>query len=510
MSSPADTADQRFRLAVEAAPCAMVMVNHEGKIVLVNAHTERLFGYSREELLDQFVEILVPVPPLHQAHSGLRRTFEHQPKTQPVGAGRDFFARRKDGSQFPVEVGLNPIETKEHNWLLAIMDISERKRAEEQLRESEERFRLALDCAPFGIVIVDHEGKVVLVNTYTEKLFGYSREELLGQSVEILVPVSLRKIHSSLREDLGREPHARPMSAGRDLEGCRKDGSDFPIEIGLNPIQTRHGAWVLASIMDVSERKHAEAQLQEVTLGRPNLESLGLLARSIAHDFNNLQSVIISRSEVVLENPDLDSSSAEEVREIRKVALHGSEIVHQLMIYVGEHGADLDLIDISLLIEDMQELLKLSISKRTRLITRLDKRLPAILANATYIRQMVMNLVINASEAIGDGEGIIDIATSLEKIIGPQPASDRSLPEGDYMRLVVSDTGCGMSRDVQRKIFDPFFTTKVTGRGVGLTIVQEIVRRYRGVVDLKSSPNAGTRFEILLPYARRTVALAGC
>jgi two-component system, cell cycle sensor histidine kinase and response regulator CckA len=627
MRSPIDAADQRFRLAVEAAPCAMVMVDHEGRIVLVNAHTERLFGYSREELLDQFVEILVPAPPLRKPHSGLRRTSEHEPKARPVDAGRDLFARRKDGSQFPVEIGLNPIETEEDNWLLAILDISERKRAEAQLRESEERFRLAVECAPLAMVIVDHEGKIVLANNHTEKLLGYSREELLGQSVEILVPVSLRKIHSSLRKGFGREPQSRPMAAFRELKVRRKDGSDFPVEIGLNPIQTKDGAWVLASIVDISERKHVEAQLreseerfrnmadtspvmiwtagtdklcaffnkgwleftgrtleqelgvgwtesvhpddvarclkmyetsfdsrrsfqmeyrlrrkdgefrwvletgvprfgpngvfagyvgsctditdlkraQEVTLGRQNLESLGLLARGMAHDFNSLQSVIISRSEVVLENPDLDSSSAEEVREIRKIALHGSEIVHQLMIYVGEDGADLELLDISRSIEDMQELLKLSISKRTCLIAHLDTRLPAILANATHIRQMVMNLVINASEAIGDREGIIDIATSLAKIIRRQPGSGRSLPEGDYVRLVVSDTGCGMSRDVQRKIFDPFFTTKVTGRGLGLAIVQGIVRRYSGFVDVKSSPNAGTRFEILLPYARRAV-----
>ncbi|HEY6341149.1 MAG TPA: PAS domain S-box protein [Bryobacteraceae bacterium] len=622
---PAHLADEWFRLAVEAAPCAMVMVNHRGVIVLVNAQTEKLCGYSSEELLGEFVEILVP-DFLRRAHVALQRTFERRPRTRPMRAAPHLYACRKDGSQFPVEIGLNPIQTKDGTWVLSsIVDISERKYAETQLRESEQRFRVAVESAANAMVMVDHKGKIVLANAHAEELFGYSRSELVGEFVETLVPVSLRKIHSNLRDRLVKQPQARRMGVGRDLKARRKDGSQFPVEIGLNPIQTKEGTWVLGAIVDISERKRAEAQLreseerfrnmadnspvliwmsgpdkqctffnkkwleftgrtleeelgngwvdkvhpedrprclkvyerafddrrsfemeyrlrrkdeeyrwlldagvprlgpsgvfagyvgsclditdfkraQEVTLGRQKLESLGLLASGMAHDFSNMQSSIIGLSEILLENTGLDSLAAEEIREIKKIALHGSEIVHQLMIYVGEDDAYLEPVNIALLIEEMGELLRLSISKRVRMTTHLDKSLPSIQANASHMRQLLMNLIINASEAVGEKEGAIDVSASLIKVTGQHRLDISSrLPEGDYMHLAVSDTGCGIPKEIQRKIFDPFYTTKVTGRGLGLAVVQGIVRRYGGIVDLKSAPNKDTRFEIWLPYAR--------
>jgi PAS domain S-box-containing protein len=623
---PAHLADEWFRLAVEAAPCAMVMVNHRGVIVLVNAQTEKLFGYSGEELLGEFVELLVP-DFLRRADAALRRTFEREPRTRPMGAAPDLYACRKDGSQFPVEIGLNPIQTKDGTWVLSsIVDISQRKYAETQLRESEERFRLAVESVPNAMVMVDPKGKIVLVNAHAEELFGYSRSELVGEFVETLVPGSLRKIQSSLRDRFVKRPDARGMGVGRDLKARRKDGSQFPVEIGLNPIQTKEGTWVLGAIVDISERKRAEAQLreseerfrnmadnspvliwmsgtdkqctffnkgwleftgrtleeelgsgwvdkvhpddrsrclqvyerafdnrrsfqmeyrlrrkdeeyrwlldtgvprfgpsgvfagyvgsclditdfkraQEVTLGRQKLESLGLLASGMAHDFSNMQSSIIGLSEILLENTGLDSLAAEEIREIKKIALHGSEIVHQLMIYVGEHDADLEPVNIALLIEEMRELLRLSISKHVRMTTHLDKSLPPIQANASHMRQLLMNLIINASEAVGERDGAIDVSASLIKVTGQHRVEiNPRLPDGDYMHLAVSDTGCGIPKELQRKIFDPFYTTKVTGRGLGLAVVQGIVSRYSGSVDVKSTPNKDTRFEIWLPYARQ-------
>jgi two-component system, cell cycle sensor histidine kinase and response regulator CckA len=604
----------------------MVLVNHRGVIVLVNAQTEKLCGYSSEELLGEFVEILVP-DFLSRADVALRRTLEREPRARPMEAGPGLYACRKDGSQFPVEIGLNPIRTKDGTWVLSsIVDISERRYAEAQLRESEERFRLAVESVPNAMVMVDHKGKIVLVNAHAEELFGYSRSELVGEFVETLVPGSLRKIQSSLRDRFVKRSEARGMGVGRDLKARRKDGSQFPVEIGLNRIQTKEGAWVLGAIVDISERKRAEAQLreseerfrnmadnspvmiwmsgpdkqctffnkrwleftgraleaelgsgwvdkvhpedrsrclqvyerafdnrrsfqmeyrlrrkddeyrwllytgvprfgpsgvfagyvgsclditdfkraQEVTLGRQKLESLGLLASGMAHDFSNLQSSIIGLSEILLENTGLDSLAAEEIREIKKIALHGSEIVHELMIYVGEDDANLEPVNMALLIDEMGELLRLSISKNVRMTTHLDKSLPPIQANASHMRQLLMNLIINASEAVGEREGTIDVSASLIKVTGEHGLDIGSrLPEGDYMHLTVSDTGCGIPKEIRRKIFDPFYTTKVTGRGLGLAVVQGIVRRYGGIVDLKSAPNKETQFEIWLPYARQ-------
>ena len=180
------------------------------------------------------------------------------------GPGRDLYGLKKDGSEFPVEIGLNPIETDEGTMVLsAIVDITERKAAELALRESEQRFRLVVEAAPNAMVMIDRAGKIVMVNTQAERVFGYSRAELVGQPVEMLVPERFRSHHPELRKTFFADPQPRPMGAGRDLYGLKKDGSEFPVEIGLNPIETDEGTMVLSAIVDITERKAAELALRE-------------------------------------------------------------------------------------------------------------------------------------------------------------------------------------------------------------------------------------------------------
>ena len=244
-------AEERFRLVVEASPSAMIMVNRASRITLVNTQTENLFGYSRGELLNQPMEMLVPER-YRGAHPGHRTSFFQTPSTRSMGVGRDLYGLHKDGSEMPIEIGLNPINTDEGPFVLAsIIDITERKRAEE-------RFRQVIEGAPNGMVMVGREGKIVLVNLQIEKSFGYSRDELLGQTIEILVPERFRGNHLGYRNGFMAEPSTRSMGSGRDLYGLRKDGSEFPVEIGLNPIETEQGLMVLGTIVDITERKRAE------------------------------------------------------------------------------------------------------------------------------------------------------------------------------------------------------------------------------------------------------------
>jgi PAS domain S-box-containing protein len=240
--------EEMLRMAVDAAPNAMIMADASGIIVLVNAQTEKLFGYTREELVGCGVDMLIPKK-YRQAHPGYRADFMREPRARAMGAGRDLFGVRKDGSEFPVEIGLNPMKTEQGMRVLsAIVDITERRR-------SEEMFRIAVDAAPNAMVMVDAGGKIVMVNTQTETLFGYTREELIGSGVEILIPQRYRGAHPAYRLDFMREPLARSMGVGRDLYGVRKDGSEFPVEIGLNPIETERGTLVLSAIIDITQRK---------------------------------------------------------------------------------------------------------------------------------------------------------------------------------------------------------------------------------------------------------------
>jgi len=219
-------AQERFQLVVEAAPNAMIMVGDDGLMHLVNVQTEKLFGYDRKELLGRPLEMLVPER-FRSNHRGHRSAFFVTPAMRPMGAGRDLFALRKDGSEVPVEIGLNPISTPDGRFVLAsIIDITERKKAQE-------RFQLVVEAAPNAMIMVGADGLMNLVNVQTEKLFGYERQELLGRPFEMLVPKRFRFVHGGHRSAFFAMPATRPMGAGRDLFGLRKDGSEVPVEITL-------------------------------------------------------------------------------------------------------------------------------------------------------------------------------------------------------------------------------------------------------------------------------------
>ncbi len=271
--------EERFRRVVEAAPNAIVMINAAGRIEMVNAQAEQMFGYARDEMLGEPVEMLVPQR-FRGHHPGLRGSFFADPKARPMGAGRDLFGLRKDGTEFPVEIGLNPIETEEGPMVLsAIVDISARRRLEE-------RFRLVVEAAPSAMVMINANGRIEMVNAQAEQVFGYARHEMLGRPVEMLVPERFRGHHPSLRNSFFAAPQARPMGAGRDLYGLAKDGSEFPVEIGLNPIETEEGPMVLSAIVDISDRKQREERIQVA------LKEKDVLLGEVHHRVkNNLQIV---------------------------------------------------------------------------------------------------------------------------------------------------------------------------------------------------------------------------
>src|ERR1041385_9064104 len=258
-----DIAEELFRIVVEGSPSAILVVDDEGMIVLANKRAEQLFGYSRAELVNHPVEFLVPER-FRAQHSTMRDSFLKNPTARPMGSCRELYGRRKDDSEVPIEIGLNPITTAEGTFVLAnIIDITERVRAEEQ-------FRAVVEAVPNAILVIDDEGHITLANSQAEQMFGYSRAELIGEQIEMLTPERYRLGHPQLRASFFSHPSTRPMGAGRDLYGRRKDGTEVPIEIGLNPIQMSTGIFVLASIIDITERKRGEEhmRLQSTALER--------------------------------------------------------------------------------------------------------------------------------------------------------------------------------------------------------------------------------------------------
>ncbi len=488
-------AEERFRLAFEAVPTAIVIVDQEGKIVLANSSAEKLFGYRREELVGRSVEILVPVP-LRRHHAALRRNFFSQQAARTI-PGRDLYAQRKDGNQFPVEIALCPIETEDGPCVVSsIVDLTDRKRVESSLRESEERFRNMADSAPVMICASGPDKLGTFFNKGWLSFTGRLMEQELGTGwTQSLHPDDVERAYASYSAsfDERRQCHV-------EYRLRRADGEYRWILCSGGPRFGPDGVFAgyVGTCIDITEFKRT----QEEALARQKFESLGVLTGGIAHDFNNLLGSILAEAELAQTNMAAGLVPVEEVRKIRAVAIRASEIVRELMIYAGKDKANLDLVDLSVLVEEMLELLKISISKHAILKTDLDRKLPPMRVNPAQIRQVVMNLILNASEALGERGGAITVRTSFVAAGRCVAANGTAkIPEGDHLRLEVSDTGPGMPEEVQARIFDPFFSTKLAGRGLGLAVVHAIVSAYGGVINLFSKPGEGTRFEVFLPCA---------
>ncbi len=358
------------------------------------------------------------------------------------------------------------------------------------MRRSEERFRKVFEAGPLGFAFVSKDQRILKVNRAFCQLLGYSEEELLQRSFAEITHPDDRRADAEFSDRLFRREIPFYRMRKRYL---KKNGEIVWVSLNATVFPDRKGGSLcgIGMVEDITDIKRA----QEETLARQKLESLGVLAGGIAHDFNNLLGAILAEAELSEDDMAANLPPTGQIARIKAVANRGAGIVRELMIYAGQDRASLvEPLDLARLVEGMLGLLKVSISKQVDLKIEFDRTLPAVQGNAAQIRQVLMNLLINASEAISGKEGVIRISASA--------VNDPSeLPPGGYVRLEVSDTGCGMTADVSAKIFDPFFTTKFAGRGLGLAVVQGIVRAHGGAIDLVSIPGQGSTFYVLLPCA---------
>ena len=380
----------------------------------------------------------------------------------------------------------------------AMQDLTERKRAEAALRDRDLQYEEVFDNISVCMFLIDVtlEGRFKFVgfNRAEEEAVGLSNAEVSGKFVE---DVFGEELANKLTAD-----YRRCLDAGRaihyDSELSLPRGRRY-FHSSLIPVRNDAGVInrIIGACIDTTDLRRT----QEEALAKQNLEGLGVLAGGIAHDFNNVLGGILAQTDLVEPDLPVGSASIQELQRIKTAALRGSEIVRELMIYAGQDETNLvEPVDISHLVREILELLKVSISKQAVLRTDLSDDLPPVLGNSPQIRQVVMNLIINASEALGDKKGVITLTT--KHVIGARdlvPNGAKELPPDNYVQLEVSDTGGGITEEAKGKIFDPFFSTKFAGRGMGLAVVRRVVRDHGGTINIVSTPGHGATFQVLFP-----------
>jgi PAS domain S-box-containing protein len=491
------TPELRLRAAVESAPSGLLMVDAKGRIVLVNREIERLFGYPREELLGQPVELLVPEV-FREGHREFRAEFFAEPQVRTMGAGRDLYGRRKDGSQVPVEIGLTPVVTDEGLFVLSsVVDISARRRAEA-------RFRAAVESSPAGMVMVDSRGKIVLVNQEVERMFGWNRDELLGRTIEVLVPERFRSGHPDYRDGFFRSPDTRAMGGGRDLFGLRKDGSELPVEIGLNPIETEEGTFVLASVVDISLRKQEELERQELERQlrqAQKMDAVGTLAGGIAHDFNNILGGIMGFGELLKARVE-GEQARQDLDELLAFTRRGKELVQRIQAFGKRKEGTRVPLTLDGTLDEVVSLLRSSFPPNLEVECRVKPGLSRVMGDPTSLHQVFMNLAVNGAQAMPGG-GRLEIEAEPLFVTDSRARAHPNLREGHHVLVSVRDTGVGIAPEIQGRVLEPFFTTKPPGQGsgLGLAIVHGVVREHGGALEIESAPGEGTTVRVILPSA---------
>lgn len=475
----------------EYAPDAIVVVNNDGAITRVNARAEAIFGYSRAELLNQPLELLLPER-FRERHVAYRTGYTAEPRVRSMGAGLELFGRRKDGSEFAVDIMLSPLTTAE-GIMAVVRDISEQKR-------TETLFRGLLESAPDAMVIVKPDGRISLVNSQTERLFGYTREELLGQTVEMLVPERFRANHAGHRMNYFADPRVRPMGAGLELYGLRRDGSEFPIEISLSPLKMTQETLVISAIRDVTERKRFEQALREknIELEKANRAKDNFLA-SMSHELRTpLNAIIGFTGTLLMKLPGpLTSDQDKQLRTIQTSARHLLSLINDLLdltkIESGRVELKYELVVCQNVAQEVLNALRpLAESKHLIFEANMPAQNLAVLTDRRALQQILLNLANNALKFTEHG------SVQLKMV-------RRQTREQGYIEISLIDSGIGIPPEDQSKLFQAFVqldssaTRRYDGTGLGLYLSQKLAGLLGGKIEFESNYGQGSHFTLILP-----------
>jgi PAS domain S-box-containing protein len=486
----------RYRGLLEAAPDAMVVVNQSGEIVLLNVQAEVQFGYRRDELVGQPVKNIIPEGFAERIIADGTRTAA-EALAQQIGTGIELYGRRKEGSRFPIEIMLSPLDSAEGILVTAaIRNISVRKAAEEHLAQMEARYRGLLEAAPDAMVVVNQSGEIVLLNVQAEVQFGYRRDELVGQAVKNIIPEGFaeRLIADALRSV--EDARAQQIGTGIELYGRRKDGSGFPIEIMLSPLDSAEGILVTAAIRDITARQRSEAHLmqkvQELNRSNEELEQFAYIA---SHDLQEPLRMVASYTQLLSRRykGKLDSDADEFIAFAVDGASRMQRLIKDLLTYsrVGTKGGALMETSSEDAFGQALRNLRSAIDESGALVTR--DHLPIVCADEMQLVQLFQNLIGNAIKYQNTGVPKVHISSRLNR--------------RRRWEFSIEDNGLGIESQYFDRIFGMFQRLhkreEFAGTGIGLAICKKIVERHGGVISVESTIGAGSTFRFDLSGIER-------
>ncbi|MFY9741442.1 MAG: PAS domain S-box protein, partial [Candidatus Sulfotelmatobacter sp.] len=492
-------------------PDAILAVNRDGLILQVNSQVEELFGYGRGQLVGKPVEMLVPAR-FREQHTAHRAAFAAHPKTRRMGAGLELYGKRRNGSEFPVEISLSPVSVNGGVIVLsAIRDITDRKRIELELRRAHEelaqrtaeqigeyRARLAsiVDSSEDAIFVKSLDGTITSWNRGAERIYGYTAEEILGKNISMLVPGDRPDEIPEILKKVARGESIEHYESMR----VTKDGRRLNVSISVAPLRDMSGEVVGASAIarDITDQRRAEDQLRQ----SQKMEAIGRLAGGVAHDFNNVLGIINACAEFLRDRIDPASEPAVYVENIKKATDRGAALTRQLLAFSRRQVVKPVILDLNDRLKEISKLLRPLMGDDVEVQIVARSQAAIVEADPSQLDQIVMNLSVNARDAMPNGGRLI-LETDVVDFDQHFADQHQPLKPGKYVMLAVSDTGSGMDKETLSRIFEPFFTTKdpAKGTGLGLSTVYGIAQQSGGHIWVYSEPDRGTTFKVYLPSA---------
>ncbi len=498
--------EQKYRDLIETARGLIFQSDTDGCFVYLTPAWEQKLGYEIKEMLGKKFNDFKKLEVIDKDMN----TFKNLLNGQKVEDYQTIYLS-KAGKE--VHLIFNVIPRKNKNGVIVgtqgtAYDISALKQVEQKLKESEARYRIMFDAVPVG-VIISQNGFITYVNPTLAEIHGYSNsKELIGKHVSKLYSPEMRFDAISL--GFQKQFRENQLESYQTL-GIRKNGSKFPLQIKVTDIDLPQGPAILAFFEDLTDMKRAEEskiRFQTAIQQSQKLESLGILAGGIAHDFNNFLMGIVGNTSILLDELPSHSPYLELVQEIDLISIKASALTGQMLAYSGKGKYELEVLDVSTLIKKMYHLLRVSMNKSIELKFNLSEKPIIVEIDETQFQQILLNLIINSSEAIGSNQGLIKISTSKLQVDGEYIINhilDREIEEGEYACIEVEDNGKGIKKEIIKLIFDPFYSTKFIGRGLGLSVVYGIVTTLIGTIEVVSQENVGTKMRILLPITTKSI-----